>query len=151
MPHIRLTIFRTNTIITNQFFFSSAIMQSHSGCLFRVHFDSIAKSRERRTDFCIVSCVSFHFFLFFRFHSNQHSFVFDHVARRYIMQSARYTRVKTNEHGETTNDQLNNERKIRNGGADDKFDAIDDEYFETYPKMYWILNEFQEFHSTKFT
>lgn len=67
------------------------------------------------------------------------------------MQTARYTRVKTNEHGETTNDQLNNERKIRNGDADDKFDAIDDEYFGTYPKMYWILNEFQEFHSTKFT
>lgn len=73
VPHIRKTIFRTNTIIT--------IMHSHSGCLFCVHFVSIAKWRGRWTLAELLYCLTFHFHfisfhVLFPFNSNQRSFVF---------------------------------------------------------------------------
>lgn len=91
-------------------FLSFTIMHSHSGCLFCVHFDSIAEWRGWWTDFCIVLFVSFHFFLFFHFQSNQRSFVFDHVyAQNFIMQTvwcgrAVVTYIKTNWEMNTTRD-----------------------------------------------
>lgn len=77
VPHIRSTIFRTNTIIMYPFFLSFSIMHSHSGCLFRVRFDSIATWRGRRwpPNFCIVLCfISISFGSFISIPINVHLF-----------------------------------------------------------------------------